>query len=69
MVIEEMGLGILEVFLQLVDRSLVFFVLGVDLVLILLMMAVRSFDKGVDNGVERGWIQVGGGDSIVDRFG
>ena len=66
MVIEEMGLGILEVFLQLVDRSLVFFVLGVDLALILLMMAVRNFDEGIDNGAECGWIQVGGGDSIAD---
>ncbi len=40
LVIEEMGLGVLEVFLQLVDRSLVFFILGPDLALILLMMAV-----------------------------
>ena len=43
-----------------------FFVLGVDLALILLMMAVRNFDEGIDNGAECGWIQVGGGDSIVD---
>jgi len=36
---------------------------------ILLMMAVRSFDKCIDNGAERGWIQVGGGDGIPDRLG
>ena len=40
MVIEETGLGELKVFLELVDRSLVFFILGPDLVLILLMTAV-----------------------------
>src|SRR6266403_6355893 len=40
LVIKETGLCILEVFFELVDRSLVFFVLSTDLVLILLMMAV-----------------------------
>jgi len=47
----------------------VFFVLGTDLALILLMAAVQSLDEGVDNGTECGWIQVGGGDGIVDRLG
>ena len=66
LVIKEMGLGELEVFFKLVDCSLVFFVLGLDLALILLMTAVRSFDKGIDNGVERGWIQVGGSNGVAD---
>jgi len=35
-----MGLGELEVFFQFVNCSLVFFVLGLDLALILLMTAV-----------------------------
>jgi len=35
----------------------------------LLMMAVRSLDKGIDNGAECGWVQVGGGDGIPDRLG
>ncbi len=69
LVIEEMGLGVLEVFLQFVDLSLVFFVLGASLVEILLMVAVRSFDEGIDNGVERGWIQVGGCDGVANRLG
>src|SRR6266403_1832688 len=69
LVIKETGLGVLEIFLQLVDRSLVFFILGPDLVLILLMVAVRSFDKGIDNGVEHRWIQVGGCDGVTDRLG
>ncbi len=40
LIIEKTRLGELEVFFKLVDRSLVFFVLGVDLALILLMTAV-----------------------------
>ncbi len=40
LVVEEAGLSILEVFFELVDLSLVFFVLGADLALILLMTAV-----------------------------
>ncbi len=66
LIIEEMGLGELEIFLQFVDRSLVFFVLGPDLVLILLMTAVRSFDEGIDNGAERGWSQVGGCNGVAN---
>ncbi len=66
LVIEEMGLGKLKVFLQFVDCSLVFFVLGPDLALILLMMAVRSFDKGINNGAECGWAQVGSGNGIAN---
>ncbi len=69
LVIEEPGLGELEIFLQLVDCCLVFLVLGLDLALILLMVAVQSFDEGVDNGAERGWVQVGGCDSVVDQLG
>ncbi len=66
LIVEETRLGELKVFLQLVNRSLVFFVLGPDLVLILLMTAVRSFDKGIDNGAERGWVQVSGCDGITN---
>jgi len=66
LVIEEAGLGELKVFFELVDRSLVFLVLGPDLVLILLMAAVRSFNEGIDNGTERGWIQVGGCDGVTN---
>ena len=69
LVIEETGLGILKVFFELVDLCFVFLILGLDLVLILLMTAVRSFDEGIDNGMECGWIQVGGGDSIADQLG
>ena len=65
LVIKETGLGELEVFLQLVNCNLVFLVLGLDLALILLMTAVRSFDKGIDNGTERGWVQIGGGNGIA----
>jgi len=32
-------------------------------------VAVRSFDEGIDNGVERGWIQVGGCDGVANRLG
>jgi len=59
-----MGLGELEVFFELVDCSLVFFILGADLAEILLMAAVQSFDEGIDNGAERGWVQVGGRDGV-----
>ncbi len=69
LVIQEVGLGILEVFFELVDLSFVFFMLSADLALILLMAAVRSLDEGVDNGVECGWVQVGGGDGIADQLG
>ncbi len=69
LIVEETGLGKLEVFLQLVDCSLVFFVLGPDLALILLMMAVRSLDKGIDNGAECGWFQMGGCDGVMNRLG
>ena len=69
LVIEEMGLGVLEIFLQFADCSLVFFVLGPDLALILLMMAVRSLDKGIDNGAECGWFQMGGCDGVMNRLG
>src|SRR6266478_4364998 len=68
LIVKEMRLGELEVFLQLVNRSLVFFILGPDLALILLMTAVQSFDEGINNGVEHRWIQIGGGDSIADQF-
>jgi len=40
LVIEKVRLGELEVFLQLVDCCFMFLILGPDLVLILLMMAV-----------------------------
>jgi len=66
LIVEKMGLGELEVFLQFVDRSLVFFVLGPDLVLILLMMAVRSFDEGINNGTECRWFQMGGGNGVAN---
>ncbi len=66
LIVEEMRLGELKVFLQFVDRSLVFFMLGPDLALILLMMAVQSFDEGIDNGTECGWFQMGGGDGVVN---
>ncbi len=66
LIVEEMGLSILEVFLQLVDGHFVLLGLNADLLLIVLMAAVRSFDKGIDNGMECGWIQVGGGDGIAD---
>src|SRR6266481_5973421 len=64
-----MGLGELEVFFELLDCRFMFRGLGLCLAEILLMAAVRSVDKGVDNGAERGWIQVGGRDSISDRLG
>jgi len=69
LVIEETGLGILEVFFELVDLRLVFRGFGPSLAEILLMAAVRSFNEGIDNGAERGWIQVGGGDSVSDGLG
>ncbi len=69
LVIEEMGLGELEVFFQLFDCCFVFCGFGLCLAEILLMAAVRSFDEGIDNGVERGWIQVGGRNGISDRLG
>jgi len=62
------GLGVLEVFFEFGDCSLVFFVLGPDLALILLMTAVQSFDEGINNGVEHRWIQIGGSDSIAYQF-
>ncbi len=33
------------------------------------MMAVQSLDECIDNGAERGWVQVGGCDGISDRLG
>ncbi len=64
LIIEETGLGELETFLQLVDRCLVSCGFDLSLAEILLMVAVRSFDKGIDNGMERGWLQVGGRDGV-----
>src|SRR6266436_7197174 len=49
LIVEETGLSELEVFFELVDCSLVFFILGADLAEILLMAAVQSFDEGIDN--------------------
>jgi len=51
---------------KLVDLGLVFLVLGPHLALILLMMAVRSLNECIDNGVEHGWIQVGGCDGVAN---
>src|SRR6266478_5857669 len=64
LIVEEAGLGELEVFFQLFDGRFVFCGLGPCLAEILLMAAVRSFDEGVDNGAERGWVQVSGCDGI-----
>ncbi len=69
LVIEETGLGELEVFFEFVDHSLVFRGFGLCLTEILLMMAVQSFDECIDNGAERGWVQVGGCDGVSDRLG
>ncbi len=33
------------------------------------MAAVRSFNECINNGAERGWVQVGGCDGISDRLG
>ncbi len=66
LIVKETGLGELKVFFELVNHSLVFFVLGADLALILLMTAVRSFDEGIDNGAECGWIQVGGCNGVAN---
>src|SRR6266446_5450859 len=49
-----------KVFFELVDHSLVFCGFGPYLAEILLMTAVRSLDKCIDNGAERGWVQVSG---------
>ncbi len=64
LIIEEMGLSELETFFQFVDRCLVFHGFGPCLAEILLMVAVRSFDEGIDNGAECGWVQVGGCDGV-----
>jgi len=69
LVIEETGLGILEVFFGFVDLCLMFCGFGPSLAEILLMAAVQSFDEGIDNGAERGWAQVGSCNSISDRLG
>ena len=68
LVVKEVGLGILEVFFQLVDGRLMLLGLDADLLLIALMTAVQSFNEGINNGVEHGWIQVGGGDCITYQF-
>ena len=69
LVIEETGLGELEVFFEFVDHSLVFRGFGLCLTEILLMAAVQSLDKCIDNGAECGWVQVGGCDGVSDRLG
>ncbi len=68
LVVKEVGLGILEVFFQLVDGRLMLLGLDADLLLIALMTAVQSFNEGINNGVEHEWIQVGGGDCITYQF-
>jgi len=64
LIVEEARLGVLEVFFELVDHRLMFRGFGPCLAEILLMAAVRSFDEGVDNGAERGWVQVSGCDGV-----
>ncbi len=69
LIVKEPGLGELETFFELVNRCLVFRSLGPCLAEILLMTAVRSLDECIDNGAERGWVQVGGCDGVSNRLG